>query len=129
MGLQQGCKNTAVLHDQRVYVCNQKVYVHNQKSLHAPNEEIPQQYEDQSQRVLQVDLKKKGYGRLITAATLVLSLSFDKFGHVLEVNFLKKRSSLVVHFVNETFASGKSLELVGEKHQQLSGNTGLCMWV
>ena len=41
--------------------------MHNQKSLGAPDEEILQQYEDQSQRVLQVDHQKKSCDRLIYA--------------------------------------------------------------
>ena len=52
--LQQGCKNTVTwLHHVT------KVYVHDQNSLHAPDKEISQLYEDQSQQVLQLDLQKK----------------------------------------------------------------------
>ena len=60
------------------------------KSLRAPDKEISQRYEDQSQRVLQVDLQKKGHGRLIAAAMLVLPHGLAKFGHVLEVDLQKK---------------------------------------
>ena len=59
-------------------------------------------------------ITKKSRGRLIADATLILPLGVGKFGHVLDVDLLKKRSSLVDRFVNEIFASGKFLGFVGE---------------
>ena len=57
---------------------------------------------------------------------LVLPIGLDKFGHVLDAD-LKKKSSLVDRFINEIFAFGKFLGFCWGKHQQSSGNTGLCM--
>ena len=73
--------------------------------------------------MLQVDDQKKNQGRLITVATLGL----DKFRHVLDVDLLKKRSSVVDRFINKIFGSGKVLYFVGGKHQQPSDNNVLCM--
>ena len=66
------------------------------KRLHAPDKEISQPHEDQSEQVLQVDLKKKGHGRLITAAMHVLLLGLGKFEHALEVNLQKKINLLLI---------------------------------
>ena len=76
-----------------------------------------------------VDHQKNSYGRLIAAATLILPLGLGKFGHVLNVDLQKIKISIADHFINETFASGKFLNLIGEKHEEPSGNTALCMCV
>ena len=47
--LVQGCKNSVTPPDQKVYMCDQKSLCAQTKGLHAPDEEICQQYEDQSQ--------------------------------------------------------------------------------
>ena len=57
------------------------------KSLHAPDEEISQRYEEQSQRVFHVDL---------ASARLVLPLGSGKFRHVLEVGFKKLKKGQIL---------------------------------
>ena len=52
----------------------------NINSLRAPDEEISQLYENQSQRVFHVDF---------ATSTFVLPLGLGKFGHVLKVDFRK----------------------------------------
>ena len=59
-------------------------------------------------------IAKKSLGRFIVVAALVLPLGLDKFGHVLDVDLPRKRSSLVDRFINEIFASWKFLGFVAE---------------
>ena len=80
----QGCINTVV---------RLKSLRARPKGLRALNDEISKRYKDESQQVLVVDLKKKGHGRIIAAATLGLPLGLGKFGHVLEVDPQKEVSS------------------------------------
>ena len=55
--------------------------------------------------MLRVDLQKKGHGRLIADAALVLPLGLGKFGHVLGVDFQQKKwSTPVDRCGNGTFA-------------------------
>ena len=82
--------------NQRVCVRNQKSLQARPKCLRAPDEEISQQYEDQSQRAIQVDLQKKSRGWLVAAGMFVLLLGFGKFGHSLMLISKKKGHLLLI---------------------------------
>ena len=78
--------------------------------------------------MLQVDLKKKKRSWQVNRCCYAcLPFSVAKFGHVLKKK--KKKSRIVYCFINKTSTSKKFLDFVGEKHQQQSVNTGLCMCV
>ena len=111
-------------HNHAVMLCGQKVYVHNQKVYIYLMREFPNGMKSEVCGCFRLIFKKKkGHGRLIVTAMLVLPFSLSKFRHNLETDSPTKRSGLVDCFVNEI------LGFAGEKHQQPPGNTGLCMCV